>query len=665
MTSKHHLAAIMFSDIVGYSATSHRDGEMAAKQIARHRAVLEKTVLSHDGEILNYYGDGSLCIFQSAVDAVHCALQIQKQQRGIDGIPLRIGIHLGEVYFESEQYIGDGINIAARIQAEASSGNVLVSEAVYALVHNRSDLELRYIGEKSLKNISTPIKLYDVAEETHDQPRHVQTPQSRFVSGFKRRSLITGLLAIGILVVLAVLVLNGFLKPAMTKTSIAIIPFTSLSDIEEDRYFSEGIADDIRSRLAAISAIDVRSRSSSAFVREHKMSAREIGKALDIRYILEGSVQRIGEGLQLNLALIDAHSDQLIQPIRYQMERPEDLFTMQSSITERVLDLVQVRLLPEERGEVLSVETTNFDAHRYYLLGQAYLLKSGSVKDLETSENYFQQAIDEDPKYARAWAGFAEVRIFRAAWGYGRVSEALPAAREAASTAFKLNPNMAEAQQTMGTIYEFDKQFDLAEKAFRRAIELDPSYMLSYLRMARIKDARYAHDEAIRYAERAAKLDPLSPVAVSIVPTMLLRANKIDEATNRCLSYLETFPDDPGLLWNLGEVYAVAGKYDEAIQALRSRDIPTPDYNFVLGYCYARRGDISEARHILDYLLEKNKKAYVPPAMIASIYHGLGDRQKALEWLSKEENYFLVLLPILKSLQDDPAFQAIYAFRKT
>lgn len=659
----HRLVAIMFTDIVGYTAITQQSETEAVRQVDAHRRILEDSVEKHGGEILQYYGDGSLTIFHSAVDAVDTAIEIQRTLTLDRKMQLRIGIHLGEILFHNDKFLGDGINIASRIQNAAEPGQILVSAAIAEVISNKDHLSIESIGERRFKNVENKIQLYTITRQ-HDTLSQAVSQHQSSSSSKTRLKWISG----GIIVVLAIslIVIGSIWKTdssAKKTLAIAVLPFSSNSDDREDIFFNEGLADEIRTGLATTNLIEVRSRASSAFVRDQKFPVPQIAKELDIEYILEGRVNTTPtSGIEFNIALIDAKSDKLLETIVIEAQSQKEILSAQADIIQRVLTKTGNDHIPIINEQNQTTTTLNFDAHRSYLLGRAYLLRTSSPDDLRKSEEHFRNAIREDSLYAEAYAGLAEILILPAAWGYARLSEVMPAAREAAEKAIQLKPNIAETQHIIGTIYEFEQKFELAEQCFDRAITLDPSMALSHLRLSRVLSAQLEHDQAIKHAEAAAKLDPLTPNVLGLKATLLSRAGRNNEAVISANKFLNQFPGDNDLLWVLGAAQANNGNYELASQTLLSRPVKTAKYNFMLGYSYGKLGKKAEAKEILEYLIERHESGYAPPAMIAAVYYGMGDMAATQQWLSIEENYFFKMFAIFRPLWHDQEFYDIYNF---
>jgi len=661
MSMTHRLAIIMFSDIVGYTATTQLDETEAARQVREHRKILDEVAAGVKGEILQHYGDGSLSLFNSAHDAVLSALEIQ-ERANTTGIPLRIGIHLGEIRFEDDQFIGDGINVASRIQSISETGDVVISKQVYDLVQNQPHWHFRDLGEKSFKNVSHPVSLFSVRDASTKENK--SKSQANAKPDIKRRKFVRPVLALLILGLSYFVFATIRNNPNQTELSIAVLPFTSLSDNTEDQYFSEGISDDIRSKLAAVKDLDVKSRSSSAHVVEQSMSAQAIRKALDVGYLLEGSLRPKTTGAQLNIALTDAVNDKLVKPFTYEINNDSQFFSVMEQLTSDIIETLGIEETRSiDKGD-RTFTTTNLDAHRYYLLGRSYMYKSASMDDLHKSEEYLRRAIDEDPGYARAYATLAEALLAPAGVGYEDVNKAIEKARPYAMKAIELNDDIAETQLIIGTIFEFETAFEKAESALQRAIVHDPSLATSYLRLAKVEVMLGKTESALHHLDQAVKLDPLTPLIIDTRALIHAVLGNYHEALRISHKNLELFPNHNNTLWQLALSHAGLGNYDKAIEILLSRTSPNPELNFLVGYCYGMKGDTTASQEVLDYLLQKQENTYVPPSMIGAIYYSLGDTKNPRAWLARESHYLFLMLPIFRQLWYDPEYADIYSFVK-
>ncbi|MDH3243074.1 MAG: tetratricopeptide repeat protein [Saprospiraceae bacterium] len=658
-TLAHKLAAIVFTDIVGYTATTQVNEQKAWSQVRKHEEAIESCTQQYGGEVLNYYGDGSLATFSSVTNAIEAAGKIQEKMQEWPRVPLRIGIHLGEIHFKDGKYLGDGINIASRIQSEAEEGQIYVSETVYQMAKNKPNFRFEALGESSLKNVDRPVKIHRVKVigymgASTQKKSTKKSPWIYWVAGL--------LILAGVIFYLGRRTAAPSNRVTNQVPSILILPFEEQYPGDEENYFGIGVADEIRSKLSSFRQLEVKSRSSSLFLQDKNWSAKEIADQLEVQYILEGSIRQQDDQVYLNLSLIDAREDHLIQPIDYRGGLNTDFIGVQNEIARTVIELIKITLLPDEQEKLTEVATDNFEAYKYYLMGLNYLYK-GSLQEYQNkAEQYFRQAIQEDSGLVVAYAGLTEALMFGAGFGYKSTAEALENARPFAEKAYQMDPSLAKTNQVMGTIYLFSGNFIQAEEKLKQAIEIDPSHELSYAYLAFIYRAMERFDLALDHMNMAIRLHPFSPPLKYNYFKVFIEAGRIEEAIAVIDSFLLDYPTSNILLFGKGLALTLQGAYDEAIETFLSRPVETKAFNWVLGYTYGLKGDTVKAREVLDYLLEKAEKTYISPSQIACVYLGLGDMEKVYEWFEKEDSIYFKLFPMFRELRYDPRLKNAFAF---
>lgn len=642
----HRLAAIMFTDIVGYTATMQHDEPLALTRVAKHKDVLEAMVPKHGGEILNYYGDGSLSIFPSAIEAVQCGLDIQAGLGTSANLPLRIGIHLGEIIYENGQYLGDGINIASRIQSEGQAGLICFSETIRDLVRNNFGTRIKFMGLRQLKNVENAMPLYGIdplETGTLSNPK----PKKRLP---KLKPAVWGI----IIAVIAVLAARPWqwihgvpVKPE--KPSIMILPFRNLNPEDDESYLGEGIADEVRSQLSFIQGLEVKSRATSQHYGEQNLPASDIARQLDIQYLLEGSIRRSDGRFKLDLSLSDVRNDRVIAPIKYENRDEKDLTKLQNEIAQIVVAKINPTLRPQEDQRLNTLPTSSFAAYQNYLMGKYYAIKSSSKEDLDQAIDYFRKALHEDPDYAQAYAGLSEVICMYAGWALVPVHQIIDEASELAQTAITLDPYLAEAQLAKGIVEMYNREFSASEASILKAVEYNPYLDLAHFNLAHVELMLGKNREAIESADKAKQLNPFSPLLFMSKARILRDAKHYDEAKTEFEASLTRYPGDNTILWQYAVYYVALGDLEQAIRVLQQRTVGKT--NWIFGYCYGKLGQEAKAREILDVHLKLAKEQYISPSFIASIYWSLGEKEKAAEWIDKEEMYYFSLFPFIQEIE--------------
>ena len=408
------LAAIMFSDIVGYTAMMGRDEQKGVRALAAHREQLRTLLPGFNGRMLGEIGDGTLSSFHSAVDA-NCARALQTSLKDDPELRLRIGIHVGDVLFSDNNVHGDGVNVASRIHALAPPGGICISERVYDDIRNQPEMRVKDLGEKRLKNVTRPIRVYALAVTAlPDQPR---TPRSTRWTG-------RALAAVGVVAILIATLGYGIAKwrssapssapppaaEARVIRSIAVLPLDNYSGDPNQEYFADGMTDELITDLAKISALRVISRSSvTQYKGDHRRPPPEIAKTLNVDAVLEGSVLRIGDKVRITVQLIDAPADKHLWAESYE-RNSSDVLAMQDEVASAIARQINIELTPDEQARLGNARSVNPQAVEAVLKGQYYLDKFTS-DGFQKAKEYFEQAIKIAPDFAGGYVGLAAVYL--------------------------------------------------------------------------------------------------------------------------------------------------------------------------------------------------------------------------------------------------------------
>jgi TolB-like protein/class 3 adenylate cyclase/Flp pilus assembly protein TadD len=671
--SSRHLAAILFTDIVGYTSMMQRDEGMAMASVRKHQELLEKLVKSHDGEVYQYYGDGSLNIFHSAIQAVSCALELQKEMLQEPAVPLKIGIHIGEIYTEGGKIFGDGVNVASRIESIGQGGTVLFSKEVFEKVRNNTSFQIQSIGKFEFKNVEEPVEVYALSNpevrvpdlkaiegKLKEQPKHRRVPATYWMG-----ALILVLVA-GYFLALRQKPVDAAPENGNMPKSIAVLPFKSLSEGEDEDFLSIGIAEDILIQLAQIQDLKVISRSSSMRYKDSDKAIKSIARDLGVSSILEGSVRKFGDNLRVSVQLIHGVDESLIWAANFDRQF-KDVLNVQRDVALAVAEKLKIALTPEIKHRFENKSNIDPEAYLHYQRGQDILLRSsGTREDMMRAIGFFKKAVELDSTFARAWIGLSDAYTEAIFWHRMRADEALPEAKNAAAHAIAIDDQLGEAYGALGSIDYIERKFVASELNLKRAIELNPSYSWAYERLGWIKVIRGEFDEALALFMRAIELDPLFSRYKGSVGNALAVAGQYEKGIRLTTEFLKQDPNDNFILWTLGYLYARTGEYHKAIEVLSSRTIGTKT-NWVLGYAFAKTGQRDKAEEILKYNVDKSKSQLVPDFMLAVQYAGLGMDQEALMHLEKGvrslgESFFVIGLkddPFFTSLHDHPEFQKI------
>jgi len=309
MSQSRQLAAIMFTDIVGYTAMMQQNEGKAVAVIKHYNTTLEKWVSHFNGQVLNYYGDGSLCIFSSATDAVNCSLAVQKDLKTSPVVPLRIGLHIGEVFFEDAKALGDGVNVASRVQSLGQENTILISEEVHNKIKNNASITAASLGHFDFKNVDKPMEVFALTNDGLFVPKRNKMEGKLKKKNLQKRNIITALSLI-IIVASAFFIYKNFFvnnnKAEVIDKSIAVLPFVDMSASKDQEYFSDGLSEELLNLLAKIPALKVIGRTSSFSFKGKDEDLRSIAQKLEVAHILEGSVRKDGNKIRVTAQLIRA-----------------------------------------------------------------------------------------------------------------------------------------------------------------------------------------------------------------------------------------------------------------------------------------------------------------------------------------------------------------------
>ncbi len=668
--SERRLAAIMFTDMVGYSALSQQDETRALQLLEEHRALVRPLLLAHRGREIKTIGDAFLVEFDSALDAVRCAVGIQRALRDRNAstpadrrILLRIGLHVGDVVHRDHDVYGDGVNIASRIEPLAEPGGVCLSEDVARQVQNKIDHPLLPLGERDLKNINLPLRLYAIQMPWASGRR--RTSHWRVIPW---RRAAASLLALAFIGWFAWSIRGWFSDPAPIRR-IAVLPLEDLSPGSGDAYFADGITEELISSLARISGLEVIARTSAMHYRQAGMDVGIVSRELNAGTVLGGSVRRAGERARILVRLIDVSSGKVVWTEEYDREM-RDVLAVQNDIALRVASALRVQLLDVERADLQQRGTTSAEAYRLVLLGRHHLHRRTS-EDVQKALVYFLGATDADPDYADTWIGLAECNILFAGAGYGNVprDRAVDDARTAIMRALTLQPRSADALAVLGYLqYRLDWNWSAADTCFAAAVTLKPGDARIHEWRGLFLSLRGDTRGGVIEMERAFALDPRSPSVGTGLGRVLAFDRQFDRAIRQLESVVREYPEYAEGQFALGLAYGYIGRIQESISTLERatrlsgrRPVILAD----LGHAYAIAGRRNDALGVLAEIDSLARTQTVSPWVRSMVYFGLGENDKAFDLmeasLAQREGLLVYIKaePMLPSVRNHPRFQAI------
>ena len=514
-------------------------------------------------------------------------------------------------------------------------------------------------------------------EETVPATPSAESPSGSTTTGVAEtssrvsRSLLLRVSGLVVLMLAAVLVAWKFSLPGQSSTavrSLAVLPFESLSGDASQDYFADGMTDELISDLGHISALRVISRTSVMVYKHARKPLPQIARELNVDAVVEGTVLRSGDRVRITAQLIEATADRHLWSQSYEGEL-RDTLALQNKVAQAIADQIRVSLNPQEQAELKSTKTVNPEAYVSYLKGRFFWNKR-TAESLKIALAYFNQAIEEDPSYARAYSGMADTYALLGDWQYAVMApkEAIPKAKAAATKALELDPALGEAHNSFAFCLDgFDWDFEAAGKEFRRAIELNPGYATAHHWYAWHLGLLGRYDEALAEMRKAEDLDPLSLVINADLAELLALAHSYDESIRQSQKTIEMDPNF-GLAHNhLGQAYIQKKMYPEAIAELGkavqvSGGSPTCTAN--LARAYVANGQRAEAERLLESLKQRAVPGFSHGSEVAMIYAALGDSNQAMAWLEKgyEERFNpgVLLRPGLDPLRGDPRFRQLW-----
>jgi TolB-like protein/class 3 adenylate cyclase/Tfp pilus assembly protein PilF len=620
------LAAIMFTDMVGYSALSQRDEKLAQELLEEHRRLLREIFPRFNGTEIKTIGDAFLVEFGSALEAAQCAIEIQRTlaKRNADIAPdrrieLKIGIHIGDVVHRGGDVYGDGVNIASRIEPVAGPGGICVSMDVERQVRNALEARFVKLAPTELKNISVAMDLFRIVLPWERQIPEIRS-EIRRGEGQRsevRKSSRRNFVPIAVAVALIAAALLGYklwpraarspmeggapatpgsasqsglagVRPSIPEKSIAVLPFENLSSDKENAYFADGIQDEILTRLSKIADLKVISRTSTQHYKSAPENLPEIARQLGVAHILEGSVQKSGDAVRVNVQLIKAANDSHLWADTYD-RKLTDIFSVESEVAKAIADQLRAKLTGQEEQVISAKPTDNPEAYDAYLRGLAYTLKTaGTPATALGAQKYLREAVRLDPKFALAWAllSIVESRGYRTATLQPTIA-LREEARQAAETALTLQPNLGEAVLAKGYYhYACLKEYDTAVRYLEQARQLLPNSSRIPESLAYVERRRGQWDRSESYFNEAERLDPRNVGLLTQHALLYIDTRRFPEALRKLDQVLNITPDDPDTLTFKANIAQAEGDLPRASALLAPLHPAADDTNVVQAQVY-------------------------------------------------------------------------------
>lgn len=629
------LAAIMFSDMTGYTALMQQNEQLAKEKRRRLKEVLEASVASHHGKILEYAGDGALSMFNSAIDSVHCAVDIQRTLLQEPRVDLRIGIHTGDISIEDGAIYGDGVNIASRIESLAVPGSIFISEKVYDEIRNQENLTAREMGYFELKNVIKPVRIFAL------DCKGLVVPSRDVLKG----------------------------KTKHPGGRLAVLPFINMSADPENEYFSDGITEELLNALTKVDDLLITARTSAFAFKGKNIDIREIGTQLNVDRLLEGSVRKVGNRVRITAQLINAADGYHIWSETYDRDLT-DIFQVQDEISSIIANKCRMNLAAKKHAETLvKAPTQNLEAYTLFLKGLHFHNKI-TPDDSKKAIECFEKAIVLEPDYAKAYAVAAADYAFLGATGQMPPHEAFEIAHRYSDIALQFDSTLAEGYVAKGYAYllydwNWPKAFDVLQKA----ISLNPAATDAHQMLSLYYMINAQRDEAVDIMEQAFRADPLSVMVNKSLTDAYFNTGRTDDAMRQA-EYL--FDLHPQMLvarelrgWafgNQGDWKKAAEIFEENHRLLIKHPLKG---QFPLGVAYGNSGETEKALECIHKIeqWQMEDPGRVLDADLAMIWLSLGDVDKGFHHLFRcvERKMgpvaIIIEFPTFKVPKDDPRFR--------
>jgi class 3 adenylate cyclase/TolB-like protein/Tfp pilus assembly protein PilF len=679
------LCALMFTDMVAWGAMTQRNEALAVEVLEHQRRIVRAALPAHGGREIRPVGDGFFISFGSALEAVRCAIVIQSaiaehnrtaslEQR----IQIRIGLHAGDVMEREGDLIGDSVNIAARIEPLAPAGGICLTAPVYEQIHNKIPEQVRLLERPELKHIETPLDVYRVvlpwepARGGRERAVKRTRPRKRWPVAALALVLLGTL--VGALLGSVALLRGTAKKPPVPGDSpppirsLAVLPLRNLSNDPEQASFAEGVTDSLTTDLYHIQALDVKAHQSVLQYKGGTKSVQEIASELGVDAVVEGTVQYLGDTLIINIQLIHGTTANHIWADRY-TQHVSDMARAENEIVLAITDKIKVQLRPEEKTRLAVSRPVPPQAQKSYFWGRFHF-SQGTEAGYRQAIRDYEQAIQLDRGFAPAYAGLADVYTAMSSTFYMAPREAMPKAETAARAALDLDPDLAEAHSALGyiqTFYHWNRVE--GERELLRAIELKPSYSTAHVNYGSLLASQARFEEALKQLRKAQELEPTSAMISLSMEWMLFLAGKYQETLTQADHTLKLEPKMSFSHLQKGLAYLYLHNKPEALSEMKRAFAMEANTGNATTYAFglAVTGKQQEAERVLDRFLEQSKGKYVCAYEVATVYEGMNNRLKALEWLRRGQQEKCDCLvwgavePMMRGIRTDPRYQALLA----
>ena len=604
MPLTRQLAAIMFADIAGYTAMMEEDEALTLQLRNKLQKKLEEEIVTHHGRILEFRGDGALCSFTSTIEGVRAALALQLAMQTNPFVPLRIGIHTGDVVIEGNNVYGDGVNIASRMESFAVPGSIFISGKVYDDIKNQKDIQTVSMGRYVLKNVKEQVEIFAISNPG------IKVPDSGNPEGKGEK---------------------------VKQKCILVLPFVNMSNDPEQEYFNDGLTEELISDLSRVKDMRVISRTTSMKYKGTNKDIKTIGTETGAGYIMEGSVRKHGNNLRITAQFVDADRDVHLWADTYRGTM-DDIFDIQEQVSAKIVEALRIQLTADEKNTLQKRYTENTEAYQLYLQGR-YFWNKRNEEGLKAALRFFEKAIEKDPNYALAWAGVSDTYSLMGEYTNISRRELFPKQIAAVNKALEIDSRLAEAHISLGIslmLNEWD-WFNSA-KEFRTGIALNPNYATGHHWYAELLMFTGHTAEAFHEISVAVELDPVSQGILKDKGILYYYNRQYDEAIDIAMKTLELDPNFVPAHRLLSLAFQGKGMFEEAIAENELWGKGTGNKvktDVTLAQLYAAAGRKEDAEKIIEEVEAAHVFSGNDYRGMALIYAALGETEKAFNWLEK------------------------------
>ena len=574
---KRRLVAIMFTDIEGYTALMQKSEEQALSFRDTHREIFNTNTEKFNGEIIQYYGDGTLSIFESAVDAVHCGIAMQRAFQEDPGIPVRIGIHSGDLVISDEDIIGDCVNVASRVESLAVSGSVFISDKVFDEIKNSDTIRTTYLDSFKLKNVKRPLGIYAISNEG------LAVPSKKEITGKLEKEKKINWLAISAMVIgiLALIVVafwgNPFLRTGQSNPdmlqSVLVLPFENYTGRDDLDYFVKGMHSSLIGDLGRVSTMRVISPTTSRVYEDTRKTIPEIAEELNVGAILEVAVHCLGDSICIQPKLTRVYPEEQQIWVQDYYEEKSQILNLYHSLTKEISERTNASLTPEEESLLAESRTVDTTAYDLYLKGMVYADQM-SEEALETAERYFNLAIERDPDWGAPYWGIVSTVSRQYQMGFIKREVAIPKHLKYLTKAEELDPISSDAHMVKAGIATWIYwDWEKGETEFKRSLEINPNNAETHIWYAQFLAMMRRSNESLYHAKTALELDPMNPFKHALYAYLLLTFEKCEEAAAVVELGQSIEPNHFLLLAASIDIFSCYGDYEKAFKAWKELNL--------------------------------------------------------------------------------------------